>query len=182
MIVTRRIPLLLLATLCSLMVIGQQRLTANGQRRLTVVDVETLVPIQGVNVASRGLMVQTDSMGCFVVVDSCRSLVFSHVNYESRIVNIEEVRDTVFLISKLLRLQEVVVFGKGKPDDTKKLNERLGLRLSKEEIQAINMSQNKGGNLLELVNHLIPKKWKEKWRRNTKEGRRERLRQILSDY
>ena len=28
---------------------------------------------------------------------------FSHVNYESRIINLEEVRDTVFLISKLLK-------------------------------------------------------------------------------
>ena len=37
-------------------------------------------------------------------------------------------------------------------------------------------------NLFALVGYLIPKKWKEKARRNTKEGRRERLRQILNDY
>ena len=174
MIATRRISLLLLATLCSLLTVGQ--------RRLTVVDVETNVPIAGVNVVYREQAVQTDSTGCVVVADSSRSLVFSHVNYESRIINIEEVRDTVFLISKLLSLREVVVLGKAKPDDTKSLNDRLGLRLSKEEIQAIKTSQNMGGNLFALVGYLIPKKWKEKARRNTKEGRRERLRQILSDY
>ena len=171
---TRRIPLLLLATLCSLLTVGQ--------RRLTVVDVETNVPIAGVNVVFKEQAVQTDSTGCVIVADSCRSLIFSHVNYESRIVNIEEVRDVVFLISKLLSLREVVVLGKAKPDDNKNLNDRLGLRLSKEEIQAIKASQNMGGNLFALVGYLIPKKWKEKARRNTKEGRRERLRQILSDY
>lgn len=42
-------------------------------------------------------------------------MVFSHVNYESRIINMEEVRDTVYLISKLLNVKEVVVFGKAKP-------------------------------------------------------------------
>ena len=41
-------------------------------------------------------------------------MVFSHVNYESRIINMEEVRDTVYLISKLLNVKEVVVFGKAK--------------------------------------------------------------------
>ena len=155
---------------------------AQAQRRLTVVDVETLFPIGGANVVANGLTAQTDSLGHVVMMDSCRSVAFSHVNYESRIINLEEVRDTVFLISKLLNLKEVVVFGKAKPDDTKKLNDRLGLRLSKEEIQAINTSQNMGGNLFALVGYLIPKSWKKKWEKNTKEGRRERLKQILRDY
>ena len=170
-----RILLLATALLCCLL--------TQAQRRLTVVDVETLFPIGGVNVVANGLTAQTDSLGHVIMTDSCRSVVFSHVNYESRIINLEEVRDTVFLISKLLNLKEVVVFGKAKDlDDQRKLNERLRLGLSKEEIQAIKASQNMGGNLFALVSYLIPKSWKEKLKRNTKEGRRERLRQILRDY
>ena len=154
---------------------------AMGQRRLTVIDVETLEPVSGANVMSAAETVQTDSMGIVMVQDSCRSLVFSHVNYESRIINLEEVRDTVFLISKLLNVKEVVVFGKGKPrDELKELNSSL--RLSKEEIQAITADPNSGINVLGIINWLIPKKWKEKWKKHTKEGRRERLQQILRDY
>lgn len=156
---------------------------AQAQRRLTVVDVETLFPISGVNVVAKSLTAQTDSLGHVVVTDSCQSVVFSHVNYESRIINIEEVRDTVFLISKLLNLKEVVVFGNAKyKDDEKKLNDRLGLSLSKEELQALQANPNSGVNVLGIVSMLIPKKWKEKWKKNTKEGRRERLKQILRDY
>lgn len=156
-------------------------LLASAQRRLTVVDVETLMPVGGANVASKYRTVQTDSLGRVTVADSCRSLVFSHVNYESHIINLEEVRDTVFLISKLLNVKEVVVFGKGKhKDELKDLNSRL--HLSKEELEMLNVNPNSGVNVLALINMLIPKKWKEKWRKNTKEGRRERLKQILRDY
>ena len=158
-------------------------LTAAAQRRLTVIDVETLVPIGGANVVGKDITTQTDSLGHVTVADSCRRLIFSHVNYESRIINIEEVRDTVFLISKLLNLKEVVVFGKAKyNDEEKKLNERLGLRLSKEDIQAIKAAQSSGVNVLALIDMLLPKKWKEKLKKNTKEGRRERLKKILQDY
>lgn len=152
-----------------------------AQRKLTVVDVETLAPIAQANVVSNRQTVQTDSLGRVFVPDSCRSLLFSHVNYESRIINLEEVRDTVFLISKLLNVKEVVVFGKSKnKDDLKDLNSRL--RLSKEELEMMNVNPNSGVNVLGLVSMLIPKKWKDRLRKNTKAGRRERLRQILHDY
>lgn len=152
-----------------------------AQRKLVVVDVETLIPIAQANVITKHQTVQTDSLGCVVVSDSCRSLVFSHVNYESRIVNLEEVRDTVFLISKLLNVREVVVLGKSKnKDDLSRLNR--GLRLSKEELEMMKVNPSSGIDVKGLVNMLIPKKWKEKWRKHTKEGRRERLKQILRDY
>jgi mannose/fructose/N-acetylgalactosamine-specific phosphotransferase system component IIB len=148
---------------------------------LVVADVETLIPVGGANVVGRDYKAVTDSLGHITVPDSCRTLAFSHVNYESRIINLEEVRDTVFLISKLLNVKEVVVFGKGKhKDELKDLNSRL--RLSKEELEMLNVNPNSGVNVLALINMLIPKKWKEKWRKNTKEGRRERLKQILRDY
>lgn len=156
-------------------------LALSAQRRLIVIDVETLYPISDANVFGNGLKAQTDSLGHIVVTDSCRSLVFSHVNYESRIINLEEVRDTVFLISKLLNVKEVVVFGKAKyKDELKDLNQQL--RLDKTEAQMLAANPNSGVNVLGLINLLIPKKWKEKWKRNTKEGRRERLKQILRDY
>lgn len=164
---------MVLACLCCLL--------ATAQRRLAVIDVETLMPINGANVASSSATVQTDSMGYVTVQDSCRTLVFSHVNYESRIINIDEVRDTVFLISKLLNVREVVVFGKGKNrDELKALNNSL--RLDPVEAQLIAADPNSGVNVLALINYLIPKKWKEKWKKHTKAGRRERLMQILRDY
>ena len=168
-----RFTFMVLAMLCCVL--------AMGQRRLTVIDVETLEPVSGANVMSAAETVQTDSMGIVMVQDSCRSLVFSHVNYESRIINLEEVRDTVFLISKLLNVKEVVVFGKGKPrDELKNLNNSL--RLDPVEAQMLAADPNSGVNVLALINYLIPKKWKEKWKKHTKEGRRERLQQILRDY
>ena len=72
-----------------------------AQRRLVVVDVETLIPVVGANVISKDGNCTTDSLGYFSVSDSCKTLSFSHVNYESRLVNLNEVRDTVFMISKL---------------------------------------------------------------------------------
>lgn len=169
-----RMFLIVSAMLCCLMV--------SAQRRLTVVDVETLLPISNANVASSYQTVQTDSLGHVTVQDSCRSLVFSHVNYESRIINLEEVRDTVFLISKLLNVKEVVVFGNAKPRDDELKDLNNSLRLSKEELQALASDPSSGVNVLALINYLIPKKWKEKWKKNTKEGRRERLKKILQDY
>ena len=83
---------------------------AFAQRRLVVVDVETLIPVVGANVVSKDGTTTTDSLGYFSVSDSCRSLAFSHVNYEPRMINLTEVRDTVYLISKLLNVREVVVF------------------------------------------------------------------------
>ena len=115
-----------------------------AQRRLVVVDVETLIPVVGANVISKDGNCTTDSLGYFSVSDSCKTLSFSHVNYESRLVNLNEVRDTVFMISKLLKA-------------------------------AIDPSS---GNLLSLFAYLIPKKW----RKNSKEARRKRMKQILDNY
>ena len=128
-----------------------------AQRRLVVVDVETLIPVVGANVISKDGNCTTDSLGYFSVSDSCKTLSFSHVNYESRLVNLNEVRDTVFLISKLL------------------LKKQLEMEKENAKLAAIDPSS---GNLLSLFAYLIPKKW----RKNSKEARRKRLRQILENY
>ena len=164
-----RITILLTALMCSLLL--------SAQRQLRVVDVETLFPVAGANVVSKDCTVQTDSMGCVTVSDSCRTLVFSHVNYESRMLNLEEVKDTVFLISKLLGLKEVVVFGQNKCEDrVKDLKNQLGL--SPTDAQLIAADPSSGMNLFGLLGKLLPKKW----RQSKKATRRERLKQIIEDY
>ena len=161
--------MLLAALMCSLLL--------SAQRQLRVVDVETLMPVAGANVVTKERAVQTDSMGCITVSDSCRTLVFSHVNYESRMLNLEEVKDTVFLISKLLNLKEVVVFGHDKREDKMKdLKSQLGL--SKTDAQLIAASSNQGMNLFGLIGKLIPNKW----RKSKKESRRERLKRVVEEY
>ena len=160
--------LLLFALVCS---VG-----CMAQRRLVVIDVETLIPVDGANAVGNSFAVQTDSLGFITVPDSCRSLVFSHVNYESRIINLDEVRDTVFLISKLLNVKEVVVFGKTPQlEDYKDLQSHM--RLSKTDLQLASI-QSPNGNLFGLLKYLIPKKW----RKSAKEKRKERLKQALEEY
>jgi len=150
---------------------------ALAQRRLVVVDVETLIPVSGANVVSADGNTTTDSLGYFSVSDSCRTLAFSHVNYEPRIINIKEERDTVFLISKLLNIREVVVLGHG-PHDVLPEALKKQLKISKTEAELASIDPSSGGNLLALVGRLIPKKWL----RNRKKERLKRLRQTLEDY
>ena len=91
-------------------------------------------------------------------------------------INLTEVRDTVYLISKLLNVREVVVFGHG-PHDVlpEALKKQLKINKTEAELAAANPG---GANLLPLLARLIPKKW----RKNKKEERMKRLRQILEDY
>ena len=147
-----------------------------SQRKLVVVDVETLIPVVGANVVSKDGNTTTDSLGYFSVSDSCRSLAFSHVNYEPRLINLNEVRDTVYLISKLLNVREVVVFGHG-PHDVlpEALKKQLKINKTEAELAAADPS---AVNLLPRLARLVPKKW----RKNKKEERLKRLKQILDDY
>ena len=152
-----------------------------SQRRLVVVDVETLIPVAGANVVSREGTSVTDSLGHVLVSDSCKSLSFSHVNYESRIINLTELRDTVFMISKLLNIKEVVVFGHGPQeeisDDLKKK-----LRMDPIDAQLAVANPNSGINVLAILKMLIPKKWLARLRKNSKEERLKRLKKMLDEY
>ena len=150
---------------------------AVAQRRLVVVDVETLIPVAGANVVSREGTVTTDSLGHVSVSDSCKSLSFSHVNYESRLINLNEVRDTLFMISKLLNVKEVIVFGHGKKRDYSELQRRLGLDRVEAQLAA---AGSPGMDLVALFNTLfVPKKWRASYR---KKQRMKRLREILESY
>lgn len=150
---------------------------AVAQRRLVVVDVETLIPVAGANVVSREGTLTTDSLGHVSVSDSCKSLSFSHVNYESRLINLNEVRDTVFMISKLLNVKEVIVFGHGKKRDYSELQRRLGLDRVEAQLAA---AGSPGMDLVALFNTLfVPKKWRASYR---KKQRMKRLKEILDSY
>ena len=152
-------------------------LSATAQKRLVVVDIETLIPISEVNVTSKDSTFTTDSLGYFSLPDNCKSLAVSHVNYESRLINLKEVRDTVFMISKLLNLKEVVVFGHGKKRDYSQLQRNLGL----DKIEAqLAVGGKRGMDLIETFNRLfVPKKWRKSYR---KKQRMKRLKEILDDY
>ena len=156
---------------------GQGQDNEQTQRQLTVVDVETLVPVVGANVVGKDITLTTDSMGIVNVPKDSRSLAFSHVNYESRIINTKEVRDTVYMISKLLSIKEVVVFGKGKKRDYSELQKRLGL--DKVEVQLLSGGK-RGTDLITAFNKLfVPKKWRKSWRRKQ---RMKRLQERLDEY
>lgn len=145
----------------------------HAQRRLTVVDVETRVPIRGVNVTSRTQRADTtDWQGVIIVPDTCRTLSFSHVKYESRILNLSEVKDTVFLISKLMGLNEVVVIGKGKDDDKLKELKRQ-LILDPKEAQLVAADPSQGFDVLGLIQSIFKKR---------KERKQERYRRMLEEY
>ncbi|MCR5158169.1 MAG: carboxypeptidase-like regulatory domain-containing protein [Prevotella sp.] len=156
-------------------------LPAFSQRQLTVADVETLLPVAGVSVQGKDRTTQTDSLGRFALPDSSRTLVFSHVNYESRIVNMDEVAsDTVFIISKLLSVKEVVVFGKVHYEDDGLDELRKSLRIKRTEAQLLASDPSKPAGIpLGLLGKLIPKKWRSSYK---KEQRKKRHEEILREY
>lgn len=148
-------------------------MTARAQRQLIVADVETHVPIRGVNVVSSSHRADTtDWQGLVTVPDTCRSLSFSHVKYESRLLNISEVKDTVFLISKLMGLPEVTVYGQDLSEDRLKELKRQ-LRIAKTEAQLAAADPSRGFNVLGLVQKLLKRR---------KESKKERLRKMLEEY
>ena len=163
----------------TLMVLCSTGLSA--QRQLTVVDVETLVPVIGANVVGKYGSYVTDSLGMVSVSDSSMTLTFSHVNYDGRIINLSEVRDTVFLISKLLNLKEVVVFGvnKSKRPDFSELNNGLKLNKVEAQLAAADLSKGTSIDLGKVINFILPKKWRPGYK---KAQRKKRLKEILDDY
>ena len=149
--------------------------TATAQRRIVTVDIETGTPLKGVNVQSHHFAAVTDSLGYVTIPDTLHTFLFSHVNYESSLINTYQTADTVFLISKLNNLGEVLVLGKGKKEDDGM--SELERRIKKQaRIEAELAGANPNGNLFGLLSYLIPKKWK-----NRKENKRKRHQEILDN-
>lgn len=154
-------------------------LVCRGQRRLVVADIETSLPVARANVQTLKGTIVADSVGRFTVSDTVQTLVVSHVNYESRIVNTDQLQhDTVFVISKLLNLKEVVVFGKGKIDDDQLKQLQRQLRMQRTEAQLLQAQPSQGVNLLALFKWLVPRKWLTKGC----EKRRQHHEKVLNEY
>ena len=166
-----RINMIVFLLLCCVAVVAQ--------RRLSVLDMETHNPIADANVVSERFKATTDSLGRIVIPDSCKSLIVSHVNYESDIVNTDETNDTIYLLSKLLKLPEVVVFGNGKDRDYSQLQYSLKLDKIEAQLLAANPNGGTGGGLGALISYLLPKKWRPGY---GKKSRKERLKEILDNY
>lgn len=160
-----------------LLILGYAEIKA--QRRLVVIDIETMKPITEVNITTESGIWHSDSLGYINIPESSKTLIFSHVNYEERLVNLSELRDTVFLISKLLNLKEVIVFGKDKQQhDYRKLNEKMQPDTKELQMVAAGKNMNGGLNLLGLINYLFPS---EK-RLSKKEKKKKKLKEILDKY
>ena len=147
-----------------------------AQRRLVVVDMDLLVPVAGANVVSRQGVQTTDSMGVVYVAKDSKTITISHVNYESLILNLnKEDGDTIYMLSKLLNLQEVLVL----QPDYRELNK--GFQLDKIEAQLVgaNPSTAASFDLGKVLSALIPKKWRPGYK---KAQRKKRLKEILEEY
>lgn len=151
-----------------------------AQRRLVVVDMDLLVPVAGANVVSRQGVQTTDSMGVVYVAKDSKTITISHVNYESLILNLnKEDGDTIYMLSKLLNLQEVLVLGKGKQPDYRELNKGFQLDETEAQLAGANPSTAASFDLGKVISALIPKKWRSSYK---KAQRKKRLKEILEEY
>ena len=150
-----------------------------AQRRVHVVDLETHLPVAGANVTTNGRSLTTDSLGLCSISDSCKTVVVSHVSYESSIVNMKETGDTIFLLSRDLLLPEVVVLGNGKERDYSALTKGLKMNSVEAQLAAANPNGGVSIPLGKIVNAIVPKKWRAGYK---KEQRKKKLKEILDNY
>lgn len=127
---------------------------------------ETKRQIAGVRVYinPKGTVI-TDSRGRFVISQPCNGVTFSHVSYESRAYSRKELCDTIWLMPKLNRLDEVVITAKApivciKKGEVSKYARQFGGKAPT------------GFSFLDLFN----------FRGHKLEKRRKRLEKILEDY
>lgn len=85
-----------------------------AQRWWIVTDAETGVPVRDVQVFFNGdktRRVVTDYRGTVILPDTARFIQMSHPKYETLMADTATVRDTVFLLPNIRRLNELVVVG-----------------------------------------------------------------------
>ena len=81
-----------------------------AQRRITVVDMDTSLPVKGVSVKVGGGQISvTDHAGHVNIPIVFESIVFSHIMYEPEHLTMTEVRDTMYLVPKEHQLPEVSI-------------------------------------------------------------------------
>lgn len=86
-----------------------------AQVKGVVVDMETKIPVRGVDVIVDGSYVHrdtTDYAGRYSVVGDVRDLTFVRKGYETRVMNRGELSDTIELLPSYRRIDEVVVYGR----------------------------------------------------------------------
>lgn len=85
---------------------------ALGQRKITVVDLETRLPVEGVTIrVDSGRTVRTNYLGEAVIPQVFRDITFSHMKYAKERLSFSEVADTMFMLTRSYTLDEVVVTG-----------------------------------------------------------------------
>ena len=97
----------------SLLMIAGVAAESRAQLSAVVYDMETrrCVPDVKVYINPRGT-VMTDRYGRFVITGKCNSITLSHGSYEALSLARSSVRDTIWLLPKMRRLDEVVIYGK----------------------------------------------------------------------
>ncbi len=86
-----------------------------AQRRHVIRDMETGTPLRGVTVIFNGIdscRTATDYTGTFFAPDSIRTLTMKHPKYEKRMMERQEMTDTIELLPNMNKLNEVVIRGK----------------------------------------------------------------------
>ena len=97
----------------SLLMIAGVAVESRAQLSAVVYDMETrrCIPDVKVYINPRGT-VMTDRYGRFVITGKCNSITLSHGSYEALSLARSSVRDTIWLLPKMRRLDEVVIYGK----------------------------------------------------------------------
>lgn len=87
-------------------------MTMYAQRKIVVVDFETLLPVKGVSVRTdRTPAVITNRLGEAMIRQAFDSISFSHVEYTPERLAYSEIGDTMYLLPLRYSLGEVVVTG-----------------------------------------------------------------------
>lgn len=90
-------------------------LSAMGQTTATVIDMETHVPMRGVEVVVNGSYdgkVATNYTGAFAVDGKVNDITLIKRGYETRVLKAEELTDTIEMLPSYKRIDEVIVYGK----------------------------------------------------------------------
>ena len=99
-----------------LMAMGFWTANAAAQVRCVIIDKETGTPIRDVKLyADNKEIAITNYLGQIEADTTFQSATLSHPDYLSRPVERKELRDTLWLLPKAIRLDEVVVWGKYRP-------------------------------------------------------------------
>lgn len=87
--------------------------TCRAQLSAVVFDIEMRRCVPGVTVyINPSGKTMTDSYGRFAVSGGCNGITLSHGSFEALSLDKSSVRDTIWLLPKMRRLDEVVIYGK----------------------------------------------------------------------